>query len=94
LLEKDIEKRFVTEAKKAGCLIYKFVSPGNTGVPDRILITPEGRVWFVELKTDIGRLSVSQAVQIGRLKRNKANVLVIRGMQEMEAFMEVVRNGV
>ena len=32
----------------AGCL--KFVSPGYTGVPDRIILLPGGHVIFVELK--------------------------------------------
>lgn len=29
---------------------YKFVSPGNTGVPDRLVCLPGGVMFFVELK--------------------------------------------
>ena len=39
--EKDIEKVLVAEVKKLGGRAYKWTSPGNDGVPDRIVIFPE-----------------------------------------------------
>lgn len=48
--EKKIEKKFALEAKKRGGLAVKFVSPGFDGMPDRILLMPEGRIAFVEVK--------------------------------------------
>ena len=56
MLEKEIERRMVQMVKQRGGLCYKFVSPSNPGVPDRIIITPDGKIIFVELKTEIGRL--------------------------------------
>ena len=50
ILEKDIEKRLVREVKKLGGLCLKWVSPGNSGVPDRIVLMPGGKAIFVELK--------------------------------------------
>ena len=57
MLEKEIEQQMRDLVKKRGGLFYKFVSPGNRGVPDRIVITPAGEVWFVELKQPAGRLA-------------------------------------
>ena len=54
MLESEIEKKLVREIRKMGGMAYKFVSPGNTGVPDRIVILP-GVITFVELKTETGR---------------------------------------
>lgn len=48
--EKYIEKKFVEAVKKAGGFAPKFVSPGLNGVPDRIVLLPDGRMAFVELK--------------------------------------------
>jgi len=48
--EKEIEKKLVLEAKKRGGLAVKFVSPGFDGMPDRILLMPEGKIAFVEVK--------------------------------------------
>ena len=66
MLEKELEKYFVSEIKKLGGLCYKFVSPGNSGVPDSIVVLP-GAVHFVELKTKKGRLSPLQKRQIKKL---------------------------
>ncbi|NCC61716.1 MAG: VRR-NUC domain-containing protein [Verrucomicrobiae bacterium] len=48
--EKEIEKKLALEAKKLGGLSVKFVSPGFDGMPDRILLMPEGKIAFVEVK--------------------------------------------
>ncbi|KKX56355.1 VRR-NUC domain-containing protein [Brevibacillus borstelensis] len=48
--ERDIEKYLREQVKAAGGRAYKWVSPGNNGVPDRIVLLPGGRIAFVELK--------------------------------------------
>lgn len=48
--EKCVERKLVESVKKAGGLAPKFVSPGLNGVPDRIVLLPEGHMAFVELK--------------------------------------------
>lgn len=60
MLERRIEQHLVRRAKEAGGVAWKWVSPGETGVPDRIVILPGGRVIFVECKAPSGRLSVKQ----------------------------------
>ena len=47
--ESYIESYLVRKVKEHGGLCYKFVSPGNPGVPDRLIITPTGKTIFVEL---------------------------------------------
>lgn len=49
-MEKTIEAYLRKQVKKAGGLALKFVSPGYTGVPDRIILMPGGRVYFAETK--------------------------------------------
>lgn len=48
--EKEIEKKLTLEAKKRGGLALKFVTPGFDGMPDRIVLMPEGKIAFVEVK--------------------------------------------
>ena len=67
--ESEIEKILVREVKKLGGIAYKWVSPGNDGVPDRIVIFPHRQPVFVELKTDRGRLTALQEVQVRRLEK-------------------------
>ena len=93
--EKDIEKILVSEVRKLGGRAYKWVSPGNDGVPDRIVFLPGRPPVFVELKTETGKLSALQEVQITRLRELGQDVRVLRGMQEVRDFLkecEAVQN--
>ena len=88
--ESAIEARLVREVKKRGGLCYKFTSPGNPGVPDRIVILPGGITVYVELKTEIGRLAKIQKWQIGELRKRGADVRVLKGMDQVMNFLEEV----
>jgi hypothetical protein len=48
--EKEIEQKFTLTVKNAGGLDLKFVSPGMSGMPDRIVLLPGGCMAFVEVK--------------------------------------------
>ena len=48
--ESTVEHRLVTEVKKRGGIALKFVSPGIDGVPDRLVLLPDGKFAFVEVK--------------------------------------------
>ena len=71
-----------------GGLCYKFVSPGNRGVPDRLVITPDGRVFFVELKSKTGRLSELQKFQKSELEKRNVTVRVLNSVAAVQEFVE------
>ena len=88
--ESTIEARLVREVRKRGGLCYKFVSPGNPGVPDRIAIFPGGRTVYIELKTEIGRLAKVQQWQLEELRQRGADVRVLKGMDQVLEFLKEV----
>lgn len=88
--ESQIEAKLVRLVRQHGGLCYKFVSPQNPGVPDRIVITPQGHTVYVELKTEAGSLQRIQQWQIGQLRQRGADVRVLRGLAEVQAFVEEV----
>ncbi len=90
-LEKSIERTLGLELRALGCLYLKFVSPGNQGVPDRIVIGPDGRVVFLELKRDGGRLSRLQSAQLDRLRRHHADARVLFGIAGAHNFLHWAR---
>lgn len=92
--ERDIEAKLRRAIEKDGGLFFKFVSPGNDGVPDRIAILPEGQIWFIELKTESGRLAPIQVWQQDRLDALGCQVRTIRGMDEAAEFIEEVRDAI
>ncbi len=88
--ESVIEKRLGSRLKALGCLWLKFVSPGNRGVPDRICILPGGKIYFVELKADTGRLVPLQERWQGRLCAQGCVAFVLRGEADAERFYKLV----
>ena len=76
--------------RERGGLCYKFVSPANPGVPDRLVITPDGRVVFVELKTEVGRLAKIQHWQIEEMKARGADVRIVKGIDQAKTFVQEV----
>lgn len=50
MLEKDIERKLRQRIERLDGKCYKFTSPGNAGVPDRIILLPGGVIAFAELK--------------------------------------------
>lgn len=71
--ESEIEARVVRHAKRRGCLCYKWSSPSQRGVPDRIIIAPSGRVLFLELKRPGEQPSPLQFHEIQKLKKQKCH---------------------
>lgn len=76
-LEKDIESKVSKYAKERGFLSYKFTSPSNRSVPDRIFISPTGKVGFVEFKRK-GKLPTPlQAHTIDLMRQRNVDVKVV-----------------
>ena len=63
--ERNIERRLTLAVKAAGGLCLKWVSPGCVGVPDQIVLLPDGQVIVVEVKADNGKLIPPQRRRIG-----------------------------
>ena len=90
--EKEIEAYLVRSVKNKKGLCMKWTSPGKAGVPDRIVIVPGGKVYFVELKAEDKRnnLSPLQKNFIQNLKNLNCDVRVIASFQEVDKFIEEV----
>lgn len=85
--ESVIEAHLREGVKKLGGRAYKWTSPGNDGVPDRIVVLPERLPVFVELKTEKGVLSPLQKSQITRLRELGQDVRVLYGKEQVKSFL-------
>lgn len=92
-MEKDIEAYLVKRVRAIGGHAYKFVSPSNRGVADRLIVLPGGVVWFVEVKAEGGRLSPLQTLFIEQMKRLEQNVIVLWSKEDVDAFIATVSRG-
>ena len=50
--ESQLEQKLVSHITKLGGIAYKFSSPNRRSVPDRLCVMPNGRAFFVELKSE------------------------------------------
>lgn len=85
--ESAIESYLRDQVRQVGGRAYKFVSPGNDGVPDRLVCFPGGRIVFVELKAPGKKPRPLQLVQIDRLQRLGFGVLVIDSKAKVDGFI-------
>lgn len=86
-LEKQIEQTLALNICRIGGVCLKFISPGNAGVPDRIIIH-EGRVMFVELKRPGGEPRPLQVAVAKRMKDAGAFVYCISSKEQVHRFVD------
>lgn len=90
-LEKEIERKLREAIKKRGGLCMKWVCPGWSGVPDRIILLPGGLVIFCELKRpDGGRLGKMQAWWRSRLRELGFQAYVVANEGELATLMLII----
>lgn len=82
MLESEIEKKVCKHAKDKGWLVYKFVSPNNKGVPDRIFLGEGGKIIFVEFKAPNKEPTKLQTHVINKIKALMFKVYVIDNIEE------------
>jgi hypothetical protein len=90
MLEKDVERRLVKGVEALGGKAYKFVSPAHRGVADRLVVLPGGRVLFVEVKTDNGKLSPLQEVFKREAQALGCNYCCVYGAADVDNFLRYV----
>ena len=87
MTEKDIEAYLRKQVKAAGGMAYKFVSPGNAGVPDRLVLFPGGRAAFAEMKAPGRKPTALQEVQMKRIATLGFKVNVLDSKEEVDRFI-------
>lgn len=89
--ESKIERKLKKEVESIGGKAIKFVSPGMSGVVDRIVLLPEGRIYFVELKAPGKKLRPLQEYRAKELKTLGFDVRVIDTYEKIDEFIREVK---
>ena len=90
-VEKTIEKKLVKAAKNMGGIALKFVSPGFDGMPDRIVLLPEGKIAFVEVKAPGCKPRPLQVSRHEVLRRLGFMVYVLDDEQQIGGILDEIR---
>ena len=90
--EKTLEQKLVSTVKKMGGLCVKFVSPGLDGVPDRIILLPEGHIGFAEIKTTGLKPRPLQIRRKEQLERLGFSVFILDGPEQIGGIISEIQS--
>ena len=86
--EKEIENYLVKKIKNKKGAAYKFTSPGNSGVPDRLCLLQNGKIFFVELKSPGKKPRALQVNQITKITKLGQKVYVVDSKEKVDEVLE------
>ena len=87
--ERDVESYLVRCVKAVGGRCVKFNPESMRGMPDRVVMFPQGRLWWVELKKPKGgRLSPVQVHRHKELRDLGQNVAVVWCKEDVDELCE------
>ncbi len=92
--ESKLEQIFRDAVREKAGRAYKFISPGNAGVPDRLVVLPGNKIGFVELKQKGKKPRPDQRRQLNILKQLGCVALVLDDAKQIPAVLEQVQSGV
>jgi len=81
--EKLIEKTLVAEVKKLGGWALKLLCQFVTGLPDRMVLLPDGVIFFVEVKTTGKKPTPVQKLVHEKLRRLGFTVHIIDSLEQL-----------
>lgn len=87
LTERELERRFFHLVRSVLRGRVTKLAPTEKGTPDRLVLLPGGRVYLVELKTEVGRLSPAQRLWHDRAAVLGTPVAVLYGLDGIEEWV-------
>lgn len=90
--EKEIEKKLTQAVKSMGGICPKFVSPGFDGMPDRIVLLPDGHMGFVEVKAPGKKPRALQVARHKLLTRLGFKVYVLDSEEQIGGILDEIAN--
>lgn len=90
--EKTIENKLKIAVKAEGGFCMKFVSPGYDGVPDRIILLPNGKLAFAELKAPGKQMRPLQEYRKRQLENLGFKVYVIDNIEAIGGTLSEIQS--
>ena len=89
--EKTVEEKLVKTVKSMGGICPKWVAPGFDGMPDRIVLLPDGRMAFVEVKAPGERPRPLQVSRHELLRSLGYRVYVLDSPEQIGGMIDEIR---
>ncbi len=92
MCEKLIEQKLVQAVRKGGGLCLKFVSPNFDGMPDRLILLPNGKIAFAELKAPGKKPRPLQLARHKSLMELGFRVYVIDSVEQIGEIIDEIQS--
>lgn len=89
--EKYIEQKLVAAVRNQHGMCPKFVSPGMSGMPDRIIFLPDGKTGFVEVKAPGKKPRALQLKRHAQLRALGFRVFVLDDPGQIGGIIEEIK---
>lgn len=89
--EKLIEQKLVKAVKAHNGMCPKLVSPGTDGMPDRMVLLPDGKLSFVEVKVPGEKPRPLQIRRHEQLRQLGFRVAVLDDPEQIPGILEETR---
>lgn len=90
--EKKLEASLVKSVKALGGIALKLYGNMYAGIPDRLIIMPKGKTYFVELKSEGIAPRKLQLVRHDELRKMGHEVFVIDTDTKLKDFLKYLEN--
>lgn len=92
LREKEIEQKLVSAVKMMGGICPKFTSPGFDGMPDRLVLLPNRKFAFVEVKAFGKKTRPLQVARHKLLRKLGFKVYVLDDIEQIGGILSEIQN--
>ena len=91
--ERQVEQSLVKAVKARGGICPKFVSPGLSGVPDRLVLMPNGKMGFVEVKAPTKKPRALQLYRIKQFRDLGFKYFVLDDVEQIPTLIDEIGGG-
>ena len=90
--EKILEKNLREMVKNVGGHALKFASHTEIGYPDRLVLMPQGKCYWVELKSEKEKPRLVQRLRHEELRNLGFSIYVIDNTLKLNNFIQTITN--
>jgi len=88
--EKKLDEKIAARILARGGMYLKMDAAYFAGLPDRLVILPRGKMFFVELKSPDGVVSELQKRVHAQLRNIGARVYVVKNISDIEFILDYI----
>lgn len=88
MLESAVQGKIIKQLEAIGCVVIKIIKANKNGIPDLLVLLPNGRAVFIEVKKPGGVASKLQQYYIELLRKQGFTAFICDDPQDAVSMVE------